>query len=96
MRSLRKQSESGPGRQPGGDGVPGPHTLHGSRRNSTILAAGIVAVYVYERLGGWRHMTSLRMPARRNVLGPEGAPAPIQPKFTQPQARAQRLVPMGR
>jgi hypothetical protein len=58
-------------------------TLHWPRPKSAILAAGIDAIYVYERLGGWRRMTSLRMPARRNALGPENAPTPIQPKFTQ-------------
>ena len=41
---------------------------------SAILAAGIQAVYIYERLGGWRRMASLRMPARRDALGgPPGA-----------------------
>jgi rubrerythrin len=40
-----------------------------SRKRSALLAAGIQAVYVYERLGGWRRMVSLRMPARRNALG---------------------------
>jgi hypothetical protein len=38
-----------------------------------MLAVGIRAVYGYERLGGWRRMVSLRMPARRNALG---GPAP--------------------
>ena len=40
-----------------------------SRTKSAVLTAGIQAVYVYERLGGWRRMVSLRMPARRNTLG---------------------------
>jgi hypothetical protein len=39
------------------------------RWKAAVLAAGIRAVYVYERLGGWRRMVSLRMPARRNALG---------------------------
>ncbi len=43
---------------------------------AALLAAGIRAVYGYERIGGWRRMTSLRMPARRNALG---GPAPAQP-----------------
>ena len=49
-----------------------------SKAKSAVLAAGIQAVYVYERLVGWRRMVSLRMPARRNALGgPPGArPAP--------------------
>lgn len=45
-----------------------------SAAKSSILAAGIQAVYVYERLAGWRRMVSLRMPERRNALG-EPAPA---------------------
>jgi hypothetical protein len=47
-----------------------------SRPKSALLAVGIQAVYLYERLGGWRRMVSLRMPARRNALG---GPAPAQP-----------------
>ncbi|MFE6894575.1 ferritin-like domain-containing protein [Streptomyces sp. NPDC057694] len=34
-----------------------------------MLAAGIRAVYAYERLGGWRRMVSLSMPRRRDALG---------------------------
>ena len=34
-----------------------------------VLAAGIEALYGYERLGGWRRMTALRPPAVRNALG---------------------------
>src|SRR5271166_3151014 len=45
-----------------------------SRTKSALLTAGIQAVYVYERLGGWRRMVSLRTPARRNALG--GPPPP--------------------
>jgi hypothetical protein len=44
-------------------------TLNWSRVKSVILARGIDAVYLYERLGGWRRMVTLRMPARRNPLG---------------------------
>jgi hypothetical protein len=40
-----------------------------SRPKSVSLAAGIQAVYLWERLGGWRRMVSLRMPSRRNPLG---------------------------
>jgi len=43
------------------------------RPKTAVLAAGIQAAYAYERLGGWRRMVSLRMPARRNALG---GPAP--------------------
>jgi hypothetical protein len=39
------------------------------RWKAAVLAAGIRAVHAYERLGGWRRMVSLRMPARRNALG---------------------------
>ena len=40
-----------------------------SRATSEVLAAGIYGVYLYERSGGWRRMTSLRMPTTRNALG---------------------------
>ena len=43
--------------------------LRWPKSKSAIVAAGIQAVYVYERLGGWRRMVSLREPARRNALG---------------------------
>jgi hypothetical protein len=43
--------------------------LRWPRPKSAVLAAGIQAVYLYERLGGWRRMVTLRMPARRNALG---------------------------
>jgi hypothetical protein len=44
-----------------------------SRAKSALLAAGIQAFYIYERLGGWRRMVSLRMPAKRDALS---GPAP--------------------
>jgi hypothetical protein len=50
-------------------------TLHWSGRKSALLARGIDAVYLYERLGGWRRMTTLRMPARRDPLG---TPVPVR------------------
>jgi hypothetical protein len=40
-----------------------------SKAKSELLAAGIYGVYVYERLVGWRRMTSLRMPKVRDALG---------------------------
>ena len=46
------------------------------RPKSADLTAGIRGVYAYERLGGWRRMVVLRMPARRNALG---GPVPAQP-----------------
>ncbi|WP_405946935.1 ferritin-like domain-containing protein [Streptomyces prunicolor] len=48
------------------------------RAKSAALAAGIHAVYAYERLGGWRRMVSLRMPERRDALG---GPATAAPEF---------------
>jgi len=48
------------------------------RAKSAVLAAGIHAVYAYERLGGWRRMVSLRMPERRDALG---GPATTAPEF---------------
>jgi hypothetical protein len=50
-------------------------TLHWSRLKSATLALGIDAVYLYERLGGWRRMTTLRAPARRDPLA---VPAPAR------------------
>jgi hypothetical protein len=47
------------------------------RPKEAALAAGIQAVYLYERLGGWRRMVSLRAPARRNALG---GPLPSRPE----------------
>ncbi|THA34856.1 ferritin-like domain-containing protein [Streptomyces sp. A1277] len=47
-----------------------------SRAKAALLAAGIRAVYAYERLGGWRRMVSLAPPRRRDALGGPAAPAP--------------------
>ncbi|MFE3829320.1 ferritin-like domain-containing protein [Streptomyces sp. NPDC059092] len=41
-----------------------------------LLAAGIHAVYGYERLVGWRRMVGLTMPERRDPLGGPATPAP--------------------
>lgn len=49
-----------------------------SRTRSALLAAGIHAMYAYERLGGWRRMVSLSMPERRDALG---GPATAAPEF---------------
>jgi hypothetical protein len=46
------------------------------RAKYAVLALGIHAVYLYERLGGWRRMVTLRMPERLNALG-----GPTQPEF---------------
>ncbi|MFI7388019.1 ferritin-like domain-containing protein [Streptomyces sp. NPDC049813] len=40
-----------------------------SKARSALLAAGIHALYAYERAGGWRRMVSLEMPGRRDALG---------------------------
>ncbi|MDQ1044108.1 ferritin-like domain-containing protein [Streptomyces sp. V4I2] len=48
------------------------------RTKSAVLAAGIHAVYAYERVAGWRRMVSLTMPERRNALG---GPATSAPEF---------------
>ncbi|MCK8679336.1 MULTISPECIES: ferritin-like domain-containing protein [Streptomyces] len=54
--------------------------LRWPKAKSALLAAGIHALYGYERAGGWRRMTELRTPERRDALGgpaePESAPAP--------------------
>jgi CII-binding regulator of phage lambda lysogenization HflD len=47
------------------------------RPKAVVLTGGIQAIYLYERLGGWRRMVSLRVPARRNALG--GRPPAHQP-----------------
>jgi hypothetical protein len=52
--------------------------LRWPKPKSAVLAAGIQAVYLYERLGGWRRMVSLRMQTRRNPLG---GPPTAEPKF---------------
>ena len=39
------------------------------RPKTVVLTGGIQAIYLYERLGGWRRMVSLHVPARRNALG---------------------------
>ncbi|MET7454506.1 ferritin-like domain-containing protein [Streptomyces sp. NPDC005574] len=46
------------------------------RTKAAVLAAGIHAVYAYERLAGWRRMVSLRMPERRDALGGPAVTAP--------------------
>ncbi|MEU5715158.1 ferritin-like domain-containing protein [Streptomyces sp. NPDC020403] len=48
--------------------------LHWSRPKAAALAAGIHAVYAYERLVGWRRMVTLRQPALRDALGSPAAP----------------------
>ncbi|MFC9032655.1 ferritin-like domain-containing protein [Streptomyces arboris] len=46
------------------------------RPKAVALAAGIRAVYAYERLIGWRRMVSLEMPDRRDALGGRSVPEP--------------------
>ncbi|MEU7136213.1 ferritin-like domain-containing protein [Streptomyces sp. NPDC046261] len=43
--------------------------LRWPKAKSAALAAGIRALYAYERLVGWRRMVALRMPERRDALG---------------------------
>ncbi|MFP3990230.1 ferritin-like domain-containing protein [Streptomyces sp. E11-3] len=40
-----------------------------SKPKAAVLAAGIHAMYAYERVAGWRRMVSLTMPERRDALG---------------------------
>jgi hypothetical protein len=47
------------------------------RPKAAALAAGIRAVHARERLGGWRRMVSLRMPARPNPLGRAAQPSRV-------------------
>ncbi|MFJ3163970.1 ferritin-like domain-containing protein [Streptomyces kanasensis] len=51
--------------------------LRWPRAKSTVLAAGIHAVYAYERAGGRRRMVRLAMPARRDALGGPAEAAPV-------------------
>ncbi|MFI1506456.1 ferritin-like domain-containing protein [Streptomyces sp. NPDC020597] len=39
------------------------------KAKAAVLAAGIHAVYAWERVVGWRRMVSLEMPERRDALG---------------------------
>ncbi len=48
------------------------------RPKAALLAAGVHAVYAWERIAGWRRMVSLRMPERRDALG---GPATSAPEF---------------
>ncbi|MGW2050153.1 ferritin-like domain-containing protein [Streptomyces sp. NPDC001858] len=49
-----------------------------SKPKAAVLAAGIHAVYAWERVAGWRRMVSLQMPERRDALG---GPATAAPEF---------------
>ncbi|MEU2157873.1 ferritin-like domain-containing protein [Streptomyces sp. NPDC019396] len=51
--------------------------LRWPKAKSAALAAGIHAMYAYERAGGWRRMVSLKMPERRNALGGPATTAPV-------------------
>ncbi|MFF0093914.1 ferritin-like domain-containing protein [Streptomyces canus] len=46
------------------------------KAKSAVLAAGIHAMYAYERLGGWHRMVSLKVPDRRDALGGPATSAP--------------------
>ncbi|WP_328556472.1 MULTISPECIES: ferritin-like domain-containing protein [unclassified Streptomyces] len=49
-----------------------------SRARAALLAAGIHAVYAYERAAGWRRMVSLALPDRRGALN---GPTTTAPEF---------------
>ncbi|MEV0963629.1 MULTISPECIES: ferritin-like domain-containing protein [unclassified Streptomyces] len=51
--------------------------LNWPRAKSAALAAGVHAVYAFERAGGWRRMVTLRMPERRDALGGPATTAPV-------------------
>ncbi|GGO54549.1 hypothetical protein GCM10012287_43760 [Streptomyces daqingensis] len=44
---------------------------------SAALAAAIHALYAFERAGGWRRHTELKMPEMRNALGEPASAAPV-------------------
>ncbi|GGR78797.1 hypothetical protein GCM10010269_17520 [Streptomyces humidus] len=46
------------------------------RTRSAVLAAGIHAMYAWERFAGWRRMVSLETPERRDALGGPATAAP--------------------
>lgn len=48
------------------------------KAKAAVLAAGIRAMYAYERALGWRRMVTLEMPERRDALG---GPATAAPEF---------------
>ncbi|MFE7840614.1 ferritin-like domain-containing protein [Streptomyces sp. NPDC057474] len=48
------------------------------KAKAAVLAAGIRAMYAYERTLGWRRMVTLEMPERRDALG---GPATAAPEF---------------
>ncbi|WP_030692827.1 hypothetical protein [Streptomyces globisporus] len=50
--------------------------LNWPKPRAAVLAAGIHAVYAYERAVGWHKMVDLRMPERLNALGGPATPAP--------------------
>ncbi|MFJ4921515.1 ferritin-like domain-containing protein [Streptomyces sp. NPDC088725] len=50
-----------------------------SAPKSALLTAGINAMYLYERSGGWRRMVRLAMPERLDALGGPATPAPAFP-----------------
>ncbi|WP_374773240.1 ferritin-like domain-containing protein [Streptomyces sp. NBC_01310] len=50
--------------------------LHWPTAKAAALAAGIRAMYAYERFSGWHRMVDLRMPERLGALGGAAATAP--------------------
>ncbi|MFJ8696218.1 ferritin family protein [Streptomyces roseolilacinus] len=57
------------------------------RARSAVLAAGIRALYAYERAGGWRRMVTLSPPERRNALGGPAQTAPVLRHAARPAHR---------
>src|SRR5690606_21595354 len=64
-----------------------------SRPRAALLAAGIHAMYAYERLAGWHRMVSLRIPERRDALG---GPPSTAPEFAWGTAPARASRPPSR
>jgi rubrerythrin len=49
-----------------------------SRLKRGVLTLGIHAIYAFERIWGWRRMTTLEPPVRRNAMGPPPARSSVQ------------------
>ncbi|KOG57414.1 hypothetical protein ADK75_04240 [Streptomyces virginiae] len=65
--------------------------LHWPAPKSAALAAGIRAMYAYERFSGWHRMVNLRMPEHLDALG--GAPAGTPGHAHAPRERELRASP---
>ncbi|MER6255273.1 ferritin-like domain-containing protein [Streptomyces sp. NPDC001584] len=65
--------------------------LHWPAPKAAALAAGIRAMYAYERFSGWHRMVNLRLPERLDALG--GAPAAAGGFAYAPREREFRASP---